>query len=549
MNESKRLRIGVVGAGTMGRGVVQLFAQAGHDVLCFDEKAGAAATGIAAVVDALEKLAAKGRLSEPNSRRHPQPNFDLPIPSRPRQCDVVVEAVIEDLASKRALFANLEQIVSPQAILATNTSSLGSPKSRRPVGIRTRRGTAFLQSRAVDEDRRDDRRSTHCALRRHDAARTGGGAGHKAVVVADQPGFLVNHAGRGLYTEGLRIVEECVASPADVDDVLREGLGFRMGPFELLDLTGLDVSSKVMTSIYAQFQEEPRFRPSSLVPPRVAAGLYGRKSGEGWYRYESGQKIAPLKSSPPALRAGLSFWIDPSARGLADLGALAQRAEARRVENPCERRRLFRPADRRRRNQRCCAVGVDAPRCLAVESDHAIRARRTLMLTVATAPQAREAAHALLASDGVPVTIIGDSVGFIAQRVIATIVNIAANIAQRGIAAVDDLERPQSGSGSAIPWGRWPGGSHRRSRHPRNPARPAERYWRSALPAEPLDHAPRRARRLSADARSHAIKPRLSEPARPEWRSNSSDRGNDDMSGNKNSSSTMGSSSARAPAA
>jgi len=102
------------------------------------------------------------------------------------------------------------------------------------------------------------------------------GAGHRAVVTAHQPGFLVNHAGRGLYTEGLRILEEQVADHRDVDTLLREAAGFRMGPFELLDLTGLDVSSKVMTSIYEQFQHEPRFRPSSLVPPRVAAGLFGR---------------------------------------------------------------------------------------------------------------------------------------------------------------------------------------------------------------------------------------------------------------------------------
>src|SRR5690606_9239066 len=106
--------------------------------------------------------------------------------------------------------------------------------------------------------------------------------GHRAIVAADQPGFLVNHAGRGLYTEGLRILEEGVATAADIDNVLREACGFRMGPFELMDLTGLDVSGPVMESIYAQFHQEPRFRPSSLVRPRIAAGLFGRKSGSGF---------------------------------------------------------------------------------------------------------------------------------------------------------------------------------------------------------------------------------------------------------------------------
>jgi 3-hydroxybutyryl-CoA dehydrogenase len=105
------------------------------------------------------------------------------------------------------------------------------------------------------------------------------------VIAADQPGFLINHAGRGHYTEALRVLEEHVATHAEIDVLMREAAGFRMGPFELLDLTGLDVSGKVMESIYVQFHQEPRFRPSSLVPPRIAAGLYGRKSGAGWYAY------------------------------------------------------------------------------------------------------------------------------------------------------------------------------------------------------------------------------------------------------------------------
>ncbi len=441
MDETKRLRIGVIGGGTMGRGIVQLFAQGGHDVLCFDEKADAAATGIAAVVDTLERLAAKGRvpaadLDDIRSRMSPCGALaDL------AGCDVVVEAIVEDLAVKRALFAAVEQIVAPQAILATNTSSLGvaeiASACRRPervAGLHFFNPVPLMKIAEVIAAVRTAP-STVATLRELVER-----AGHKAVIVADQPGFLVNHAGRGLYTEGLRIVEECVASPADVDDVLREGLGFRMGPFELLDLTGLDVSSKVMTSIYSQFQEEPRFRPSSLTPPRVAAGLFGRKSGEGWYRYENGQKISPPRLAPPTSRAGLSLWIDPSARGLADLVALARRSDARCVEDPVRADVCLVQPIGEDATSAALRLGVDAKRCLAVDPITPFAQRRTLMLTVTTTPEARDAAHGLLASDGVPVKIIGDSVGFIAQRVIATIVNIAANIVQRGIAAVDDLE-------------------------------------------------------------------------------------------------------------
>jgi len=266
------------------------------------------------------------------------------------------------------------------------------------------------------------------------------GAGHRAVVTADQPGFLINHAGRGLYTEGLRIVEEQVATPQDVDEVLRDALGFRMGPFELLDLTGLDVSSRVMASIYEQFQQEPRFRPSSLVPPRVAAGLFGRKTGEGWYRYEGTAKVvAPPRDVPP-LPPGLAVWIDPAATGAAELRELAAAAGARVVERPSDAGITLVQPWGQDATQTAVSLGLDATRCVAVDPLTPLTLRRTLMLTAVTAAQAREAAHALLGHDGTPVTLINDSPGFIAQRVMATIVNIAANIAQRGIARVADLE-------------------------------------------------------------------------------------------------------------
>jgi 3-hydroxybutyryl-CoA dehydrogenase len=266
------------------------------------------------------------------------------------------------------------------------------------------------------------------------------GAGHRAVVTADQPGFLINHAGRGLYTEGLRIVEEQVAAPADVDDVLREALGFRMGPFELLDLTGLDVSSRVMTSIYEQFQQEPRFRPSSLVAPRVAAGLFGRKSGEGWYRYVEGQQQKPAVKPVPPLPEALTVWVDPQASGAAGLRELVSAAGARLSDDAANASLCMVQPWGQDATGTALALGLDATRCVAVDPLPPLALRRTLMLTAAISPEARDAAHALLAQDGTPVTLINDSPGFIAQRVMATIVNIAANIAQRGIASVADLE-------------------------------------------------------------------------------------------------------------
>jgi 3-hydroxybutyryl-CoA dehydrogenase len=225
-----------------------------------------------------------------------------------------------------------------------------------------------------------------------------------------------------------------------VDDVLRDAMGFRMGPFELLDLTGLDVSSKVMASIYEQFQQEPRFRPSSLVAPRVAAGLFGRKTGQGWYRYDDGKQVKPLPRDVPPAKAGIAVWIDPGARRAAELTALASTTGARIASSPADADIAIVQPWGHDATHAALACGADPARTVAVDPMPPFELRRTLMLTVATAPDVRDAALALLGSDGTPVTVINDSPGFVAQRVMATIVNIAANLVQRGIASVADLE-------------------------------------------------------------------------------------------------------------
>ena len=125
------------------------------------------------------------------------------------------------------------------------------------------------------------------------------------------PGFIVNHAGRGMNTEGLRVAQEAVASFAQVDAIMREQAGFRMGPFELLDLTALDVSHPVMESIYRQFYDEARFRPSPITAVRLAGGLIGRKAGEGFYTYVDGQKQVPAETPAPALPQTLKIWVSP----------------------------------------------------------------------------------------------------------------------------------------------------------------------------------------------------------------------------------------------
>jgi 3-hydroxybutyryl-CoA dehydrogenase len=433
--------IGVVGAGTMGRGIVQLFAQAGHAVVCHDAQPGAAAAAMEYVIGMIRKQVEKGRVPAADFERMREVISVSDTLTGLSDCDVVVEAIVEDLGLKCELFRALEAIVDENAILATNTSSLtvseiaaGCSKPARVAGLHFFNPVPLMK---VAEVIAAVRTAPHVVQLLREIVE---GAGHRAVVTADQPGFLINHAGRGLYTEGLRVVEEQAGSPSDVDDVLRDAMGFRMGPFELLDLTGLDVSSRVMASIYEQFQQEPRFRPSSLVPPRVAAGLYGRKSGEGWYRYDEGKQVRPAVATVPELPAGLRVWIDPHADGAESLRALAASAGVTTVTRAAEAGVAIVQPWGTDATTTAVSLGLDPARTVAVDPMTPFALRRTLMLTSATSAQARDAAHALLASDGVSVTRINDSGGFIAQRVMATIVNIAANIAQRGIASVADLE-------------------------------------------------------------------------------------------------------------
>lgn len=433
--------IGVIGAGTMGRGIVQLFAQAGHTVHCHDAMAGAAAKAVEFAVGMIGRGVEKGRISADafaavRARVHACGKLeDLAA------CDVVIEAIVEDLGVKRELFKALEAVVAETAILASNTSSLtvadiaaACAHPQRVAGLHFFNPVPLMKVAEVIAAVRTSPATvqTMRALVQ--------GVGHRAVVTADQPGFLVNHAGRGLYTEGLRIVEEQAATPAEVDDLLREAAGFRMGPFELLDLTGLDVSGKVMASIYEQFQHEPRFRPSALVPPRIAAGLHGRKTGEGWYAYDGAAKRAAPAREVPALATDVAVWIDPEAQDHAALAQLTANAGLRVAATPEAGALLIVQPWGTDATSHAVALGIDATRCVAVDPLPGFALRRTLMLTAATTPLMRDAAHALLASDKTAVTVINDSPGFITQRVLASIVNIAANIAQRGIATIDDIE-------------------------------------------------------------------------------------------------------------
>ena len=441
MSAQKIQTVGVVGAGAMGRGIIQLFAQGGYAVKSYDAMEGAAKKALDYVNGMIARGVKKGRMTQQEAAAIAARMSACASVADMADCDLVVEAIVEDLAVKRALFASLETVVSAEAILASNTSSLVVSEiaaqckhPKRVAGLHFFNPVPLMKVAEVIAAVRTSAETVE-ALKAIITA-----VGHRAVVTADQPGFLVNHTGRGLYTEGLRLLEEQAATCAEVDTLLRDAAGFRMGPFELLDLTGLDVSGKVMESIYEQFQHEPRFRPSSLVRPRIAAGLYGRKTGEGWYRYDGDKKIEQPQRAVPTLPAGLKVWIDDAAERRNEISTMAKAAGAEVVASPAGDCLLVVQPWGVDATGYCVEKELDAARCVAIDPLPKFEQRRTLMLTTLTTEAMRDAALALFASDGVAVTVINDSPGFVVQRVLATIVNIAANIVQRGIASVEDIE-------------------------------------------------------------------------------------------------------------
>jgi 3-hydroxybutyryl-CoA dehydrogenase len=267
--------------------------------------------------------------------------------------------------------------------------------------------------------------------------------GHTAVRAKDTPGFIVNHAGRGFGTEGLRILAESVTGVEDLDRILRDTAGFKLGPCELMDLTGLDVSHPVMESVYHQFYDEPRFRPQPLTRQMVAAGLLGRKTSRGFYAYRDGVAVRSPEPAPSAVRPA-SVWVSRSRPALAARVVALLRELGGRIDDGTE------PS-----TQSLCIVTplgedattlavrehLDPSRTVAVDAVFDLSRRRVVMTTPLTTAEWREAARGLAGADGVPVTVIRDSTGLVAQRVVATIVNIAAEIAQQRIAAPGDVDR------------------------------------------------------------------------------------------------------------
>ncbi|MCC7080223.1 MAG: 3-hydroxyacyl-CoA dehydrogenase [Burkholderiales bacterium] len=428
----------------MGRGIAQVAAAGGIRVRLTDAKPGAAQEALKFIDGMLKRAAEKGGMTTEQATAATARIQIVDGPADLTPCQAVIEAIVENPDVKQKLFAELEAIVADDCIIASNTSSLSvtllANKLKHPgrfAGFHFFNPVPLMRLVEVIDGVLTEPWVGDALMA------LGRRMTREPVRVKDAPGFLVNQVGRGYSLEASHLVSEGIASFVEVDRVMRDVGGFRMGPFELMDLTALDVTQPASELLYAQFFHEARYRPSLVMRSRLDAGILGRKVKRGFYDYASGQQAVAPEATAPSARPQ-SVWVSQAEPGghsaltqlLDKLGAPVEAGA-----KPSARALIF--VTPLGEDTTTCALeqGLDPRRTVAVDTLFPMAKRRTIMTCPITEPAFRDAAHGLLASDGVPVVVAKDSPGFIAQRIIAMIVNIGCSVAQNQTATPADIDK------------------------------------------------------------------------------------------------------------
>jgi len=279
------MKVAVAGAGVMGAGIALSSIQAGYQTLLFDVSETALEKGKAYIRKELEKSVEKGKTTTDKASQT-LTLLTAVNKTADMKADIIIEAVLENLEIKQELFKQLETVNSPETILATNTSSIPITQiarslqyPNRVVGVHFFNPAHIMKLVEIISGAETD---CNVAQKAFEWAES---LGKKAVYAADAPGFIVNRVARHYYVEGLKILEEQVANLESIDR-LCEASGFKMGPFRLMDLIGVYTNYSVTSSMFSLFGNDAKFRPSRIQKQKVDAGHHGRKSGQGFYRYE-----------------------------------------------------------------------------------------------------------------------------------------------------------------------------------------------------------------------------------------------------------------------
>ena len=432
--------VGVVGAGAMGSGIAQVALTGGLAVVLTDANEAQLDKSRAALFARIDRLVEKREL-KPDQAAAAKARLTLAREiGALAKCGVVIEAIVEDLDIKRKVFRALEEVVGDDAILASNTSSI--PIAAIAAACRHRRRVAGMHffnpvplMRLVEVIASADTEAAVVQV----LGELGQRMGRTPVTVKDAPGFLVNFGGRAYYQEALHILQESVATPEDIDLVMRDCCGFRMGPFELLDLTGMDVNYPVSEIVLKGYGYDPRVKTTPLHASMNLAGRLGRKTGHGFYRYDAeGRKLPSPPSPQPSAAKPARLILPEPHEGLVAL-AVAAGVETQAPDDGVS------PIVIAPWGEDCTAaamrLGLDARRTVAIDLSHDTGKRITQMMAPSGDAAIGDAVAAMLAAAGRAVTRIKDSPGFIAQRITAMVANIGCEMAQMALASPADIDK------------------------------------------------------------------------------------------------------------
>ncbi|WP_121830107.1 3-hydroxyacyl-CoA dehydrogenase [Streptomyces sp. S1] len=434
--------VAVVGTGTMGQGIAQVALVAGHPVRLYDSAPGRAEEAVAALAARLDRLVEKGRLDAGAreaavGRLHAAGEL-----AELADAALVVEAIVEDLAVKQRLFADLEEVVCDDAVLATNTSSLsvtaiagGLRLPGRFVGLHFFNPAPLLPLVEVVSGFATD---PDVATRAYGTVK---GWGKTPVRCADTPGFIVNRIARPFYAEALRVYEEGGADPATIDAALRESGGFRMGPFELTDLIGQDVNEAVTRSVWDSFHQDPKFTPSLAQRRLVESGRLGRKTGHGWFSYAEGAE-RPEPHTAPSAKAPEKITVRGDLEPAEPLVGLFEEAgiKVRRkggngyIQLPGGARLSLADGETSFEYPDEEIIYFD------LAPDYARASRIVLSTGEHTSPESLAEAVGLFQALGKQVSVIGDVPGMIVARTVAMLADLAADAVDRGVATAEDVD-------------------------------------------------------------------------------------------------------------